>query len=230
MSVAQNLEKIEEKIRAACERSGRIRESVRLLGVSKLQPIERIREAYAAGLRNFAENYAQEALDKQELLIDLKDVSWHFIGRIQSNKVKMLGGRFALVHSVDSAKIADFFNRGEKRQDILLQYNVAGEASKGGADRAGLMETVKTVLEHQNIRMMGLMVMPPQTADAETARPYFKKACETLQEIRDMVGPEALARHPFSELSMGTSQDFETAVEEGATWIRLGETIFGSRK
>lgn len=231
MSVAQNLNKIENRIAAACARGGRIRASVKLLAVSKLQPVEKIREGYAAGLRFFAENYAQEALDKQELITDLPDLSWHFIGRIQSNKVKMLGQRFALVHSVESAKIADFFNRmpGAKPQDILLQYNVAGEVSKGGAGLDDLFTTVEAVMQHTHIRVHGMMVMPPLTANAEATRPFFKKAREVLEAIRDRVGPEALARHPLNELSMGTSQDFETAIEEGATWIRLGTDVFGAR-
>lgn len=229
MSVAQNLSKIEERISAACARAGRIRASVKLLAVSKLQPIERIREGYAAGLRFFAENYAQEALDKQELITDLPDLSWHFIGRIQSNKVKMLGNRFSLIHSVETPKVADFFNRSQKPEDILLQYNVAGEASKGGAGLDELLATVDTVVQHTNIRVHGLMVMPPLTADAETVRPHFKNAREVLLKIRDRVGPDVLNRHPLTELSMGTSQDFEVAIEEGATWIRLGTDIFGAR-
>lgn len=234
ISVAQNLNKIEDRISAACARSGRIRSSVRLLAVSKLHSTEKIREAYAAGLRNFAENYAQEALDKQYLIKDLPELTWHFIGRIQSNKVKSLAGRFWLVHSVESLKVADFFNRvgGEAGapQKILLQYNVAGETSKGGADLEALFQTVDGAIQHENIRVHGLMVMPPLTEDAETVRPYFKKAREVLQKIRDRVGPEALSRHPLNELSMGTSQDFEVAIEEGATWIRLGTDIFGARE
>lgn len=229
MSVAQNLKQIEKRISEACSRSGRTRASVKLLAVSKLQSPEKIREGYAAGLRHFAENYAQEAVDKQNILTDLMDADWHFIGRIQSNKVKMLAGRFSLVHSVESLKIADFFNRGETKQDILLQYNVADESSKGGADANQILELAKAASAHENIRIMGLMVMPPLAEDPEKVRPYFKKAREVLSQIRDNVGPEALSRHPLTELSMGTSQDFEVAIEEGATWIRLGTTIFGSR-
>ncbi|NJM09659.1 MAG: YggS family pyridoxal phosphate-dependent enzyme [Bdellovibrionaceae bacterium] len=231
MSVAESLKKIEERIQAACARSGRIRASVRLLAVSKLQPPEKIREAYALGLRDFAENYAQEALDKQELLIGLSEARWHFIGRIQSNKAKMIAGRFALVHSVDSVKIADFFNRQplSEPQDILLQFNVANEASKGGAGESALFELASLAVQHANIRVRGLMVMPPLTADAEAARPFFKRAREVLRELRDKLGPEVLTRHPLNELSMGTTQDFEVAIEEGATWIRLGESVFGVR-
>ncbi len=230
MSVVQNLSKVEERILAACARSGRVRASVRLLAVSKLHSPEKIREGYAAGLRFFGENYAQEAVDKQKLITDLPELSWHYIGRIQSNKAKLLAGKFSLIHSVETAKVADYFNRaGEKPEDILLQYNVAGEDSKGGADLNELLATVDAVTQHENIRVHGLMVMPPLTADAESTRPYFKKAREVLQTIRDRVGPGALAKHPLNELSMGTSQDFEVAIEEGATWIRLGTDIFGAR-
>jgi PLP dependent protein len=231
-SVAHNLSKIEERISAACARAQRPRSSVRLLAVSKLHSIDKIREAYAAGQRDFAENYAQEAMDKQKLVKDLPDLIWHFIGRIQSNKVKSLAGHFSLIHSVESLKVADFFNRNSigVPQKILLQYNVAGEASKGGADLAALFQTVIGTTEHENIRVHGLMVMPPLTENAETVRPYFKQAREVLQKIRDRLGPETLGRHPLNELSMGTSQDFEVAIEEGATLIRLGTDVFGARE
>ena len=228
MSVEQNLKNIEDRIAAACARSGRPRESVRLLGVSKLQTVEKIREGYAAGLRDFAENYAQEALDKQELITDLPGIRWHFIGRVQSNKAKMVAGRFVLIHSVENAKVADFFNRFEQDspQDILLQYNVASEASKGGAGVEELDLLVDSISQHENVRMRGLMVMPPLADDPETTRPHFRQARAVLEKIRARLGS---TQHPMNELSMGTSQDFEVAIEEGATWIRLGTQIFGSR-
>ncbi len=175
MSVAQNLEMIESRIQAACERAGRIRSSVRLLAVSKLQTPDKIRVGYALGLRHFAENYAQEALDKQKLITDLPDICWHFIGRIQSNKVKMLSGQFHLIHSVESAKIADFFNRGEVKQDVLLQFNVAGEESKGGAGINELNALVDACLQHENIRVKGLMVMPPLADDPKLCALIFAK-------------------------------------------------------
>jgi len=231
MSVAQQLIKIEKRVAGACARANREPASVKLLAVSKLQPLSKILEAYEAGQRDFAENYAQEALEKQQQLLHLPDLRWHFIGRIQSNKAKLLAGRFALIHSVESAKVADFFNRQplEKPQDILLQFNVANEASKGGADESELFETAELALQHGHIRVMGLMVMPPLAADPQTVRPFFKRAREVLAALRAKVGPEMLTKHPLSELSMGTSQDFEVAIEEGATWIRLGTDLFGSR-
>lgn len=230
MSVAENLKKIESRIQNACARAGRDRSGVKLLAVSKLHGLEKIRAAYDCGLRDFAENYAQEAFRKQEQLYSLP-VRWHFIGRIQSNKAKLLAGRFELIHSVDRPVIADIFNRQElnKPQDILLQFNVAGEASKGGAAEEDLRRTFADVTEHDNIRVMGLMVMPPLSEDAESVHPYFRRAREVLHELRSSLDHEAAGKHPMSELSMGTSQDFETAIEEGATWIRLGSEIFGPR-
>lgn len=231
MSIAERLRKIEERINAACARAGRDRSEVKLLAVSKLQPLEKIREGYEAGLRDFAENYAQEALLKLEQLENLPEVRWHFIGRIQSNKAKLLPGNFELIHSVERMEIADIFNRQklEHPQKILLQFNVANEDSKGGADEVELMKTLELCLEHENISVCGLMVMPPLTADPSTVRPFFVRAREFLKELRDDLSNEQLARHPMTELSMGTSQDFEVAIEEGATWIRLGTEVFGPR-
>lgn len=235
MSIAQNLQIVERRILAACERSGRDRAFIKLLAVSKLHDQAKIREAFAAGQVDFGENYAQEALEKQNLLSDLP-LRWHFIGRIQSNKVKMLAGKFAVVHSVDSAKIADFFNRQElpSPQDILLQFNVAEEANKGGASEEALFETADLVIQHRNVRLLGLMVMPPLVTEAEQVRPYFRRAREVLEQLREkyqdgISEADGLRKHPLNELSMGTSQDFEVAIEEGATWIRLGTDIFGSR-
>lgn len=231
MSIAEKLQKVNERIASACARANRPRGDVKLLAVSKLQAIEKIREAYACGQRDFAENYAQEALLKLEQLEDLADLRWHFIGRIQSNKAKLLPGNFELIHSVERAEIADIFNRQEldQPQKILLQFNVANETSKGGADEAELKKTLESCLQHENIRVCGLMVMPPLSAEAALVRPYFARAREFLHELRGMVSAELLTKHPLTELSMGTSQDFEVAIEEGATWIRLGTDVFGPR-
>lgn len=231
MFVAQNLRKIEERIESACRRAGRQREDVLLIGVSKLQPLEKIREAHNAGLRDFAENYMQEALEKQDELLAL-NLRWHFIGRIQSKKAKALAGKFALIHSVDRPEIADIINRQDlqKPQEILLQYNVAEEDSKGGASESVLEKLFEDCCEHENIRVMGLMVMPPLSDNPESVRPYFRKAREMRDRLRSKLNGEMLEIHPMTQLSMGTTQDFEVAIEEGATLIRIGTSIFGERQ
>ncbi len=231
MSVEINLKKIYARIEAACLKSGRALEEVKLVAVSKFQPLEKIREAHALGLRDFAENYAQEAFEKQEELRAL-NLNWHFIGRIQSNKAKSLAGKFALIHSVERPEIADIFNRQEleKPQEILLQFNVASESSKAGVSESALRTVFEDCTEHMNIRVMGLMIMPPATSNAETVRPFFRRAREVRDSLRASIHGEMLAKHPMRELSMGTTQDFEVAIEEGATMIRIGTQIFGERK
>jgi pyridoxal phosphate enzyme (YggS family) len=228
MSVAERLHKINERISTACVRSGRSPSDVHLLAVSKLQPLARIQEAWQSGQKDFAENYAQEALLKQE---QIPGARWHFIGRIQSNKVKFLANRFAIIHSVDRFSLAhnlDRLNEGGP-QEIFIQYNVAEEPSKGGANELELENLVRGVSALENLRMLGLMVMPPVATDAERSRPFFRQACEMLAQLRGGFSAEILRRHPLNQLSMGTSHDFEVAIEEGATWIRVGTDVFGAR-
>lgn len=215
MSVSSRLEQIEKRIVAACARAGRPRDSVKLLAVSKLQSLAAIREAYDHGQKDFAENYVQEAVEKMEQLASLP-VDWHFIGRIQSNKVKQIAGRFRLIHSVDRESIVEALLKQGRPQEILLQYNVAAEVSKGGADEAEIERLMKLCVPPLKVR--GLMVMPPLSANAEDVRPYFRRA----RELASRLG--------LAELSMGTSQDFEVAIEEGATWIRIGTDVFGPRE
>ncbi len=216
-SIAANLEKINSRIAEACRRAGRSAESVRLLAVSKGQRVEKIRAAYDAGHRSFAENYVQESLDKFSQLENLA-IAWHFIGRIQSNKVKALAGRFRVIHSVDRLSIAKAIDAAStKPQEVFLQYNVADEVSKGGGREKDVIELAKAVSAMKNLRVTGIMVMPPLFENPEEARPFFRKA-------RDLAGSFG-----FRELSMGTSHDFEVAIEEGATWVRVGTDIFGPR-
>lgn len=230
MSVDQNLKRIEQRIESACARAGRPRNGVLLVGVSKLQSNEKIREAHHAGLRDFAENYMQEAFEKQDELLAL-NLRWHFIGRIQSKKTKALAGKFALIHSVDRPEIADIINRQDLKapQEILLQYNVAAEDSKGGASETVLQRLFEDCCEHENIRVMGLMVMPPQTTNPESVRAYFRKTREMRDALRSTLNGEMLKKHAMTQLSMGTTQDFEVAIEEGATILRIGTSIFGER-
>ncbi len=230
-SIVKHLQSLNQRISAACERSGRAPSSVNLLAVSKLQSVAKIREAVQAGHRDFAENYVQEALPK---VAQIPDVRWHFIGRLQSNKVKLLGGQFFAIHSVDRLQIARALHEHSlalgRPQNIFLQYNVAQESSKGGADRAELLHLLQFAKSCSHLRVLGLMVMPPPESSSAENRHYFRRARETLVELRGGLSGEEREDHPLNELSMGTSQDFEAAIAEGATWVRIGTQIFGERK
>ena len=232
-SVAENLLNLESRVRAVCRTHGRDPVSVHILAVAKLQPLARIREAFACGQRHFAENYVQEAVRKQEQLHSLP-AQWHFIGRLQANKVKYLEGRFAAIHSLDRAPLAAHLNRlspagRQERQDVFLQYNVAAEASKGGVGEEELRALARFVMaECPRLRVLGLMVMPPP--DSESSGNYFRKTRELQEELRATLTPAQRQAHPFDQLSMGTSADFETAIAEGATWIRIGTELFGPRE
>jgi pyridoxal phosphate enzyme (YggS family) len=229
-SVGDRLKKLKARVEKACVTAGRDPSSVRILAVSKLQSLGKIREAFEEGQKDFAENYAQEALEKIDQLHSMP-VDWHFIGRIQSNKVKMLaGGRFRFIHSVDRESVAEALNKlsMRARQDVFLQFNVAGEASKAGANESGLEQLVKFVAEKcPNLCARGLMVMPPLDS---AARGHFRRAREVLAKVRAGLTPQQLSQHPLNDLSMGTSADFEDAILEGATWIRVGTDIFGARE
>jgi pyridoxal phosphate enzyme (YggS family) len=232
-SVAERVKHLHERVRAACDRAGRDVNDVHILAVSKFHSLHRVREAYHEGLRDFAENYAQEALTKIEQLENLP-VHWHFIGRIQSNKVKFLAGRFAAIHSVDRLSVARELDRvsasAGRVQDIFLQANIAGESQKGGADASDLRKLTREILGLSHLRMLGLMVMPPFADNSEDMRPHFARARVLLGELREELQGEWAGRHPLDQLSMGTTQDFEVAIEEGATWIRIGTDIFGPRE
>lgn len=222
-SVADRLQKIRSRINEACVACGRDPASVRVLAVSKLHSLHAIREAYDEGQKDFAENYVQEAIEKLDQL-DSLPVRWHFIGRLQTNKIKYIGNRFEIVHSVDRAPVADQLERvsTRRRQDIFLQYNVGGEDSKGGASEAGVRDLLAHVVAKcPALRVLGLMVMPP-LGDGR-AREHFANARRLLETLR-------AEGHPLDQLSMGTSADFEDAIKEGATWIRIGTEIFGARE
>ena len=224
---AHRLRAIRERITAAAERAGRHPGDVHLLAVSKTFPAEAVRALAEAGQGAFAESYAQEAVDKQDATADLV-LEWHFIGPIQSNKAKLVAPRFALVHSVDRLKIARALdrNRGDGPPlDVCLQVNISGEAAKSGCDPKDLSALAAAVAnECPRLRLRGLMAIPAPGADAEAARPAFRRLRELLAQLR-REGPEA----PWDVLSMGMSQDFEVAIEEGATHVRVGSALFGER-
>ena len=228
-SVGDRLKNLTERMARSAERAGRNPQSVRLLAVSKKQPLHKIREAYQAGQMDFAENYVQEAVEKLDQLRNLP-VHWHFIGRIQSNKVRMLAGRFAAIHSVERENIAEALNRlsSQAPQKIFLQFNVAEESSKGGALEDDLSRLFEDVLPLTHLQMMGLMVMPPLFDAAERTRPLFQRARKKLEHLQSQIPSHLKSHHPFDQLSMGTSADFEVAIEEGATWVRIGSELFGA--
>lgn len=197
----------------------------KVVAVSKLQPIEKMRELYAQGQRDFAENYVQEALPKIDVLSTL-DIRWHFIGRLQRNKVKFVVGPFHLIHSVDSLSLAQEIHKSasEKglRQRILLQINLSKEETKGGFDQDQLRKDFPLLKELSGLEIAGLMTMPPLFSDAEQTRPFFRE----LKKLRDDLQKSLPC---CQELSMGTSADYQVAASEGATLVRLGTILFGER-
>lgn len=223
-----SLENIREECQTLLKQLGRTRESLKIIAVSKLQALEKIRRLHGAGQNAFAENYAQEALLKQETLKDL-DIEWHFIGTLQKNKAKMVVGKFVLIHSVDSFELARAIsNQAEKiktSQKILLQVNLAQEITKGGFDRESLLAQWSEIQALPGIEIDGLMTMPPLSDNPEDVRSYFKD----LKDLQTELLKRGTGRHHLHELSMGTSHDYHVAIEEGATIVRLGTILFGDR-
>ncbi len=217
---------VEERILRACERAGRKREEVLLLGASKGVPADRLRDFFQCGLRVFGENRVQEFLKKWEALKDLP-IDWHFIGRLQSNKVKYIIDKVKLIHSLDrQSLLEELSKRAEnigKVQEVLIEVNVGGEETKGGVEPRDLKGFFEVCLKDKNIKVLGLMCIPPYRENPEEVRLYFA----TLRKLRDELEKEFGVRLPH--LSMGMSHDFEVAIEEGATIVRLGTLIFGER-
>ena len=226
MSLAENLDLIQQRIRAACERAGRAPDSVTLLAVSKTHPPETIREAAACGQLLFGENKIQEA--KAKIPLCPGKCRWHFIGHLQSNKVRDAVEMFEMIQGVDSLSLAREISRrceqAAKRMPILLEVNVAGEASKFGYKPEQLLAELNELNALPKIEIHGLMSIPPYTTDPEKARPYFRR----LRELRERAG--AVLGAPLPHLSMGMSGDYEIAIEEGATLVRIGTALFGQRR
>ena len=203
--------------------------SIRLVGVSKTMPAEVVRDAIEAGLTDLGENYIQEARDKINALATYP-VTWHFIGHLQSNKAKYAVRLFDLIHSVDSLKLAQeldkYAKKNDKIQDILIQVNVAKEPSKSGAYVEDTVQLLKEISRLENINVKGFMTMPPYFNAPEKVRPFFR----ALRKFRDQIKMEAIPNISMDELSMGMTGDFEAAIEEGATIVRIGTAIFGDRR
>ena len=230
-SLRARAEHVLGRIEQAAKRSGRDPREVKLVAVSKTHPAALVREAAAAGLTDFGENRVQEAEAKiAEVGRDTSGLRWHLIGGLQANKVRRAARLFDLIHSVDSAALVERLERvcaeeGRETLEVLLQVDLAGEATKGGAGEAELPSMIETLGRCERVRCRGLMILPPFFEDAERVRPYFRR----LRALRDELRGRGVFGAGAGELSMGMSHDYETAVEEGATLVRVGTAIFGER-
>jgi pyridoxal phosphate enzyme (YggS family) len=226
--VKEKIAPIIEKIQQTAVSCGRDPETIRLVAVTKTVPPEIIRQAMNAGLKIFGESYIQEASAKIEAIND-KNVSWHFIGHLQSNKAKIAVRYFDLIHSVDSLNLAEALNRQaegiHKIQNILVQVNISGEFTKSGTAAEEAIALVNAIRWMENLSVKGLMTIPPFFDQPEKARPYFK----ALADLKNQIKNESPPGSDINELSMGMSGDFEVAIEEGATLVRIGTAIFGER-
>ncbi len=227
MSIADNLKLVLDKIRIAARMSGRDPESVQLVAVSKTRPAADVNEAARNGQLVYGENYAQELVAKAGEVTEA--VEWHFIGHLQSNKVRQIAGLVTMIHSVDRLSLAEEIDRqwGKlgKVCDVLIEVNLAREETKSGTTAMAVLELVRQVSLLHHLRIMGLMTMPPFFDDPEAARPYFRE----LRRLAEKIAMENIPNVSMTALSMGMSGDFEAAVAEGATLVRVGTAIFGER-
>jgi pyridoxal phosphate enzyme (YggS family) len=231
MPISNNIAEVRERLAVAARRAGRRPEEIALMAVTKTHPPERIREAYAAGLRLFGENRVQEFAGKASALADLPGAEWHMIGHLQTNKAGKAAELFAAVDSVDSVKLAEKLDAAARslgrKLAVLIEINVGGESAKSGVapDLRDLEELLQAVPRFEALEFRGLMTVPPFTDDPTEARPYFRK----LRGLRDAISARKLPHVGMDAISMGMSHDFEVAIEEGSTCIRVGTAIFGER-
>jgi PLP dependent protein len=227
-TIAANLQSVRSRIDAAARRAGRDPSDVQLIAVSKTFSAAHVRAAWAAGQRDFGENRVQEALQKIGETADM-EIRWHLIGHLQSNKAKKAAGPFACIHSVDSVELLQKIDAAAREQtaslEVLVQVDLAGEATKFGAGAGEARRILDVALEAQAVRVTGLMLIPPWNEDQEQTRPWFVR----LRELRDAWRREGVRPDALRHLSMGMSHDFEAAIEEGATLVRVGTAIFGKR-
>ncbi len=225
--LAEQIQKVQEEIAAACKRAGRDPSGVTLVAVSKTKPVGMIEEAYAAGMREFGENYVQELVDKTSRLPD--DIHWHMIGHLQRNKVKYVVGRAELIHSVDSVRLAAEISKEAVKQcitaNILLEVNAAMEESKFGFALQEVEQAVREIAAFPNICIKGLMTSAPYVENAEENRKYFRQ----LRQLSVDINEKNIDNVFMDALSMGMTNDYAIAVEEGATLVRVGTAIFGAR-
>ena len=222
-----NLQIVEERIQAACIRAGRKREDVTLIAVSKTKPVEMLQEVYDEGIRNFGENKVQELCDKMDKMSE--DIKWHMIGHLQRNKVKYIVGRVELIHSVDSYRLAEEINIQAKKKNIvvpiLVEINIAHEQTKFGISESDAIQLVEAISGLENVRIMGLMTIAPYVENAEDNRLYFRQ----IKDLSVDINRKNIDNVSMKILSMGMTGDYEVAIEEGATMVRVGTGIFGER-
>ena len=225
--IRENIESVEERISGACRRAGRDRSEVNLICVTKTKPEEMLREAYEAGQRDFGENKVQEIVRKKPALPD--DIRWHMIGHLQRNKVKQQIGQTVMIHSVDSFRLAEAISAEAVKAGIvipvLIEVNMADEETKFGVSPGEALQLITDASELKGIKIEGLMTIAPYTEDPESNRPYFAG----LRELAVDIGQKCIDNVSMGVLSMGMTGDFEVAIEEGATHIRVGTGIFGER-
>src|SRR5690242_18324806 len=231
MSIADNIAQVHERIARAAARVHRSPDSITLMAVSKTVDAQRIKKAYAAGLRVFGENRVQEFEGKSAALSELKEAQWHLIGHLQSNKAKKAAELFHAVDSVDSLRLAERLNQAateaRKKLEVLIEIKVGHEESKAGIplDSPELENLLRAAPQLESLQIRGLMTVPPFTEDPEGARPYFR----LLRDLRDQIATRKLPSIQMDALSMGMSHDFEVAIQEGSTCVRVGTAIFGAR-
>lgn len=233
-TIRQNLDRVKKLMSRAAEKSGRDLEQIQLIAVTKRMPVETIRAGIAAGIRRFGENYPEQAAEKIEAIGDKKDIEWHMIGHIQSRKTDTVCKYFSMVHSLDRMKIANYLDRysGEAKRvmPVLIEVNLSGEASKYGWEASNeilwpeILPQFRDISQKPNIEIKGLMTMPPMYDDPELTRPIYRRLRRLQGFLQENI-PDAQWDH----LSIGTSFDFEIAIEEGATMVRIGTEIFGPR-
>jgi pyridoxal phosphate enzyme (YggS family) len=227
-ALSARLDAVRDRIARAASRVGRDPSSIRLVAVSKTFPADHVRAAARAGQLDFGENKVQEALEKMERTADLP-LRWHLIGHLQSNKARKAGGRFDAVHSIDdpelAAKLDEAARAAGRRVEVLIQVDLAGEPTKHGVREGAIMPVVEGVLRGRALRLTGLMLLPPAVERPEEAREYFAR----LRRLRDALVARGVPSETMRELSMGMSHDFDVAIEEGATVVRVGTAIFGGR-
>ena len=225
--VINNLKEVEQNILKACEKSGRSREEITLIAVSKTKPVSLLEEAYHAGIRDFGENKVQELCEKYEVME--KDIRWHMIGHLQTNKVKYLIGKTALIHSVDSYKLASEIEKQAAKQncimDILIEVNIAEEETKFGLSEEEVIDLVRNVAKLPHVRIKGLMTVAPYVVDSEENRQFFRK----IKQLSVDIDNQNIDNVSMNILSMGMTGDYMVAIEEGATIVRVGTGIFGER-
>jgi pyridoxal phosphate enzyme (YggS family) len=228
VDISENISRVYERIAAACRRVDRPPGDVRLVAVSKTVDPERIRQAHIAGVSDFGENRVQEAEGKRPALADLA-ITWHLIGHLQSNKARRARELFHWVHSIDSERLANKLDKAGSphgaRLPVLLEVNLGGEISKFGAREAEIIDLARHVSQLPSLELRGLMTIPPFSEDPQRSRPYFRR----LRELAGAIVSAGLPQASMRELSMGMSHDFEVAIEEGATMVRVGTAIFGKR-